>query len=116
MDYRKTEKHVFEKVDPRTRVKTRMIFDHASGEIKVQKIQDPHAVQALVDMNKEARDSHRRYNGNGMTKVSSIPLVEWQKIMARCGNQPGIGYDQEKFRKIINDGDYAKLRTVPGRI
>jgi hypothetical protein len=47
--------------------------------------------------------------------VSRIPIVTWNKMMQQCGYD-GAEYDKDKLKSMLNDGEYAALRTGGGKL
>jgi hypothetical protein len=70
----------------------------------------------ILDLNVAQQNSFSGYKGKELVQGTRIPLLEHRKIMQQCGYQPGHGYDEKKFKAIINSNEYSKFRTVPGKI
>lgn len=74
-------------------------------------------LQQILDRNVAMQNSWKgKFGGDVITQTSSLPIAVHQQIMAQCGFQKGQGYDEDKFRKILNDRDYYKLKCVPGKL
>ena len=101
--------------DPVTGIMSLIHFD-GEGKMITKRYQN---VDAIVDMNKVYKDDHRPHMKAKMQRQTSIPTLEFWKIMEQCGYKAGKAggdYDKKRFDQIINDPDYAKFRTVPGKI
>ena len=46
--------------------------------------------------------------------VASVPIAIDNELKRQCGLEGGE-YDKKKYRQLINDSDYSKLRTVDGK-
>lgn len=88
-------------------------FDHMTGQVGVKQEQ---RIDDILDWNVKQQNEHRNFAGDGMKQTARIPTVEYWKIMKQCGFEPGKGHDERKFRAIINDRDFSKLKTVSGRV
>jgi len=73
-------------------------------------------IQGVLDMNIARQNDFTGFKGKEMYQATSLPIAIHEQIKKKCGFQPGHGYDEKKFRQIINDRDNYKLKTVPGRI
>ena len=47
--------------------------------------------------------------------VAALPLPVYRRMMTACGYQNGA-YDTRKYRRLLNDGDYSKFKTIDGKI
>lgn len=47
--------------------------------------------------------------------VARIPIAQWNNMKIQCG-WDGAEYDQKKMNRLLNDGDYAALRTGGGKL
>ena len=86
-----------------------------SGKVDIHTLHTQN-VEDILDLNVKQQNDFSGYRGKEGYQATRIPMVEYQQIMKRCGFKPGQGYDHKKFRQILNDSDYSKLRTVPGKI
>lgn len=73
-------------------------------------------IDDVLDLNVAQQNNFYSFKGVDSFQGTRIPLVEHRKIMKQCGYQQGKGYDQKKFKQIVNDRDNYKFRTVPGKI
>lgn len=79
--------------------------------------QPDYILQQILDRNVAMQNSWKgKFGGDVVTQTTSLPIAVHQQIMAQCGFQAGHGYDEKKFRSILNDRDNYKLKTIPGRI
>ena len=96
-------------------VRTTVTFDR--GKIHVRHEQPRQLVNDVLDRNVAMQNDFKgRYGADLITQTTSLPLVVHSQIMAQCGFQPGHGYDEKKFRRIMNDRDNYKLKCVSGKI
>ena len=74
-------------------------------------------IQAIVDLNVAMQNADKGNHVHDLiTQTSRMPITVHQQIMQQCGWQPKHGYDEKKFRQILNDRDNYKLKTVAGNI
>lgn len=108
----------YRKYNPLTGIRTTVTFTDAGDKYAMNvKHETSLSLQnAILDLNVAQQNSFSGYKGKELVQGTRIPLLEHRNIMARCGYQPGQGYDVKKFKSIINSSDYSKLRTVPGKI
>lgn len=111
--FRKAGDGVFQRYNAVLGILSTYHFDHASGKVSVRQEQ---RIDDILDFNVMQQNEHRGFKGDGLHQATRIPTVEYWKIMKQCGFTPGQGYDERKFRQILNDRDNYKLKTVPGRI
>lgn len=98
-------------------VRTTVTFDRDSRKIHVRHEQPRALVDAVLARNVVMQNDFKgRFGADVITQTTSLPIAVHRQIMAACGFQPGRGYDEKKFRAILNDRDYYKLKCVPGKI
>lgn len=86
-------------------------------EFRVLREQPKADIQAVIDFNVAMQNSAKRnFAGDLITQTTCIPTTVHQSLMEQCGYQPKHGYDEKRFRQLMNDRDYYKLKTVPGKI
>jgi hypothetical protein len=73
-------------------------------------------VSNVLDFNLHQQNEFRGFKGMDGYVGVRIPIVERNKVMEKCGFKPGQGYDEKKFKQIVNDRDFYKFKTVPGKI
>lgn len=108
----------YQKYNPLTGIRTTVTFT-GTGDQKAMHVKRETALQvqsAILDMNVAQQNDFKGFKGVEVYQATRIPLIEHEKIMKACGHQPGQGYDVKKFKSIVNDIDYRKLKVVPGRI
>lgn len=108
----------YQKWDNVMGIRTTVRFE-GTGDKKIMHVrheQPKQIVQDILDLNVARQNGFSSFKSAEMHMTSSIPLTVHSQIMEKCGNVPGIGYDEKKFKQILNDRDYYKLKTVPGRI
>ena len=83
------------------------------GKIHIKRYQD---VETNLDNNvKLFNDAPKQYGNNGMHDVAEIPFVfieQWKHE----GRIDWFASTHNERKKILNDPDFRKLRTRPGRI
>lgn len=80
-------------------------------------VQPKEVTDAIIDFNVAQQNAWKgNFGSDVITQTSRLPIPIHRQIMEQCGYQPGHGYDEVKFKKILNDRDYYKLKTVPGRL
>lgn len=97
-------------------IKTSYYYNSADKKIHVIRTQD---VQGQVDANQAEYNSHSdlkssRYGKGPMHKVASIPpgvVEQWMKEGFNI-----FTASDEELRRKLNDPEYKKLRTMPGRL
>lgn len=92
-------------------IKTTIHFDGPAIHVKHEQ-----RVDLLLDANTSQANDFTGYKGKEMVQATRIPMVEHRKIMDRCGFKPGQGYDEKKFKQIVNDRDNYRFKTIPGNI
>lgn len=113
---RKIGPGTYQRYNHKLGILTTMLIEHLPGGAKKVHVKQEQRVDDILDFNVKQQNEHKGFKGDGLHQVTRIPAVEYRKIMERCGFQPGHGYDKKKFRQILNDRDYYKLKTVSGRI
>ena len=108
----------YRKYNPLTGIRTTVQFSGNGDEYAMHiKHETELNVQSdMLDLNVAQANDFSGYKGRDMFQATRIPLVEYQKIMKRCGHVPGQGHDEKKFKQILNSNEYSKLRCVPGKI
>jgi hypothetical protein len=107
-------RNTYTKYEPMTGIRTTVTFDHKGKAMHVRHDQD---VTAIIELNKIRQNEHRgSFKGELLSQVTSIPMLEHKKIMEKCGYVKGQGYDEKKFKQILNDPDYRYFKTVNARL
>ena len=65
--------------------------------------------EALVERNKQLRNSGAKMQGKGMRYVGSVDPVEFMKW---CKEDPDFTKDPNKLYRKLRDPDYAAFRVV----
>lgn len=105
------------KYNPLTGVRTTVIFE-GKGDVRNMTVRHEQAISvqnSILDLNVARQNDFNGY-GDGLYQASSIPLVAFEQVKKKCGFQPGYGMDPVAFKKLLNDRDYYKFKTVPGRV
>lgn len=95
---------------------TRDYHFEEGGKMIVQHRQD---VEPILDRNQAlANHDDRGYSpSRELRRVASIPLTEIMKVMKKVGKfqltDPEV---KVEIKRMLNDGDFAKFRTSPGRV
>lgn len=89
--------------------------DELTGDMIVRACQD---VYEILELNQAMFVENSGYSSDkSMRRVASIPALLRNKIMAEEGWDPWQpGKYPERYRRLMNDIDYRKLRTAEGRI
>lgn len=96
-------------------VKTTLEFDAAEGKHVLRHTQD---VSSILDANKRAQADSVGQKWGDFTKVASIPMavvLEWQQKYGINAMAPSPE-DRVRMVALLNDPDYAYLRTRGGRL
>lgn len=74
-------------------------------------------VEPILDLNKSLATENDGWNATrDMRRVASIPVMVIVKLKAEHGIDVFNPDHKDALVKILNDPDYAHLRTAPGRI
>lgn len=111
LSFKRIAPNIYQKWNAAQGIRTTIHFD--GDKIHVRHEQP---VAAVLDLNVKLANDFSGYKGKELVLGSRIPITEHRKIMKQCGFQPGHGYDQKRFARILNDSDYRKFKTVPGKI
>lgn len=106
------------KWNPVLGVKSELLIWKENGKtmVTVRHSQPPKLVQSILDLNVARQNSFTGYKGKEMVQATSIPQAQHKQIMKQCGFQAGHGYDEKKFKQIVNSRENYKFKTVPGNI
>lgn len=87
----------------------------SSGNLLIAGYQD---VWAILEANQAMLTENSGYtHDKTFRRVASIPLLLRNKIMIEEGWDPyRPDLYPERYRRLLNDPDFRKLRTAPGRI
>lgn len=90
---------------------------HDDGEtVAIEHKQD---ISPYLELNRAAQNEHRSYTEKGIEHyhVASIPALAVVKIRDELGLDVfNPDHKQDVFKMVINNPDYAYLRTTPGTI
>lgn len=113
------DKSTYQKWDPVMLKRVTVTFE-GRGEKKLMhvKIDQPDWVgKIILENNVELQNNFQGYGkGDGFYHATCMPMPIWNQVMQKCGFEKGHGYDEKKFKQIVNDRDNYKLKVVPGRI
>jgi hypothetical protein len=89
--------------------------DEATGDLIIRGYQD---VYEILELNQAMLTENNGYTPDkSFRRVASIPALLRNKIMAEEGWDPWQpGKYPDLYRRLMNDPEYRKLRTAPGRI
>jgi len=100
--------------DPITQISEWYLYDDSDPHkpvIRIRKIQ--HNINAILDANKAELNAQNGVRWGDGKKVATIP----EPIFEALGLNDALrNKDRRKFRQILNDGDFSKLRTFSGRL
>jgi hypothetical protein len=117
LTFRKIAPDTYQKWNAVLGVRTTVTFDREGRRIHVRHDQPKQMIADVLDRNVAMQNDWKgRFGGDLVTQTASLPIVVHSQIMKQCGFQPGQGYDEKKFRQIMNDRDNYKLKCVPGKI
>ena len=98
-------------------IKRNFRYDHTDDKGVVHSTQD---VQPLLEMNKKEINGDSLYDTSkapmGMRKVASIPLIVIEKWRTELGIDVMNKDHMPKVKQLLNDPEYAYLRTHNSRI
>jgi hypothetical protein len=100
-------------VETRHGIAERLLF-HADGTFALQRTCD---VTAAIEANKELRKSGDGYSpSRDLRRVASIPVAVQFEWLRRYGADPLAKGNEALLRRLLNDPEWAHLRTAPGRV
>lgn len=113
--------------DPETREQTWHHYDHSTGLTTIETVQDaaPFLRVNQAHMNRDTATSGRLNSVSraqirkGMWHVACIPNGVQLKIAQERGLPPGWVYMRKywgEVQRVLNDPEWAYLRTNPGRV
>ena len=98
-------------------IKRSFSYDHTEDKAVIHSVQD---VEPLLDLNKREQTGDSMYGVGGgelgMRKVASIPLIIIEKWKAELGVDVMNKDHMPKVKQLLNDPEYAFLRTHNSRI
>jgi len=92
-------------------VNTRIHYDAADDTTTIERVQDCDEILAS-NRAKEAAFDHSVYLRSDMVPVATIPNVVIELWMKRYGRD--VLEDSALVKRLLNDKDWAYLRTAPG--
>ena len=118
MEYLQLGPGLYQKWNPILRIRSTVRVWHEGGKkyVTVKHEQPKADIKAILDRNVAIQNDFGGYKNKQMYQGTSLPITVHKQVMKACGFKPGQGYDEKKFKQIINDRDYYKLKTVPGKI
>jgi hypothetical protein len=96
---------LFESWNPTTGRFTEIVWEDDIPIIRY--VQD---TKPIVERAKREAAAFQGTNRDGITKVATIPLVIWQRLL-----QMGIAYDEAALNAWLNERDNRVFRTDDGR-
>lgn len=99
--------------DPLEQISEWYLYDENQGKpvIRIRRIQ--HNVKAYLDANEREYNAQLNCRWGDGKKVASIPSGVWHGLGLDDALANG---DKRKINAVLNDRDYAKLRTFKGRL
>jgi hypothetical protein len=117
LTFRQIAPGVYQKWNALMGIRTTVTFSPDGKTMHVRHDQPKKLIRDVLNRNVALQNSGKSAHANDLiTPVTSMPITVHKQVMQKCGFKPGQGYDVKKFRQIVNDRDYYKLKTVPGRI
>lgn len=84
------------------------------GNLVIRHSQD---VAPLLDRNKAMATHNDGYSpSRELRRVASIPVILQMEWIEKYGFNPVYAADKSVLKRLLNDPDYAYLRTAEGRI
>lgn len=93
--------------EPLTGISYWFRYDEDTDTITMRETQDAEVLMRLTQAQYNSTDERARY-GDGLQKMGSIPMTLFY--------DKGLNKDPEAIKKFLNDRDYQKFRTRPGRL
>lgn len=91
-------------------------FKCPDGRITIQRIQNAEPFFRQNEKEFNSHSSKRPHFGQGLgRKVASIPLGFVEQILKERGLNL-LTCSDDQIRRILNDREFSKLRTAPGRL
>ena len=98
-------------------IKREFGYDHTEDKSVIHSVQD---VEPLLELNKKEANGDSMYGTGdgmmGMRKVASIPLIIIEKWKTDLGVDVMNKDHMPKVKQLLNDPEYAFLRTHNSRI
>lgn len=113
---RKTGPGTFQRYNHYLGILSTYLIEHLEGGKMRVHVRQDQRMDDILDANVRQQNDFKGYHGDDMYQATRIPIVVHEQIKKKCGFKPGIGYDPVEFKKLLNDRDYYKLKTVPGRL
>lgn len=99
-------------VERRDGIAERLLF-HGDGGIALERRCD---VTQAIEENKRARSAGDGYSpSRELRRVASIPVAVQFEWIRRYGADPLAKGNEKLLRRLLNDPEWAYLRTSPGR-
>jgi hypothetical protein len=98
---------ILETWNPATRRYTEIVRDSDTGLPLITYTQD---TRPIVERAKREAAAFQGTNRDGITKVATIPVVIWQRLL-----QMGIAHDEAALNAWLNERDNRVFRTDDGR-
>lgn len=111
----------FVKKNPLTGVTTRMVYDHKTGTVKVQKTVKIDADLDTADRIRNHAASKRAYAGHGVHQIAwYAPNIVVQEMKEKAGLDASGNYDLKEFNRMLNGtskhGDYSRFKMMRGKM
>jgi hypothetical protein len=107
---------VSEDYNPVTGLTTRVLF--RQGKVVIQTLQDadPYIRQNREEYNNINQKGRKHFGKEGLgTKMASIPMGFAEEIKQKRGLNI-LACSDEQLRRLLNDREFSKFRTCPGRL
>lgn len=96
--------------DPHTQISEWWLMHDDEKTVTIRRIQ--HNTAAILEANKAERNANAGKRWGDGRKVATIPLLVFDKLGL---NDAMANADNNYLRKVLNNSDYANLRTFEGR-
>lgn len=96
-------------------VKVEWWWDSDKEAMMSREVQDIDPILQTNQNQYNDTDERARYKSETLNKMASIPMLAFQEIQKETGINI-LNADKKELKKVLNDRDFRKLRTRPGRI
>lgn len=115
-EYRKIGPGTYQRFSPITGIRTTIYLETLPGGKRNMTIKQEQDVEHIIARNTFLQNNFSGYDKN-LHQVASVPLVWDNEFKRLSGQVNGKGeYDEKKYKSLLNDRDYYRFKTVPGKI
>lgn len=115
MQFNQIAPGVYQKWNPVMCIRTTVTI--RDGFMTVKHEQPKQIIDDILDLNVRRQNDFAGYGKtDGLYQATCMPIAVHAQVMKACGHVAGQGYDLKKYKQIVNDIDYRKLKVVPGKV